>query len=784
MKTQMFRSASGAALLFCMAAAAPAFAQQAAPEQIPTPQADEPQADVGTSRVIVTGTNIVGSSESAALPVEVFTQEDNLKQGNQTALELVKSLTASGETLGEANIFIIGTQGYGSSNVNLRGLGGGRTLTIFNGRRFSQNTNMIPQAALARTEILKDGGAVIYGADATGGVVNFITRTDFDGLIADAEYKFIDGSDGDYNASVLWGKDFDNGNIMFSAEVSHRSELPLSKRDWAYHTYAENTSQYTPYANYSMYTLRNAAGGALGPVSDFTQAQCEQSGSGPVPGFFQANTFGAGLNTCWWNYPVHYIDIVDELDQVRTYLQVVNDLSDTVRFTASLAYGKSEADDISAVPGYNPNLGPAPAPGATNQFRVASSHPAFATFLAQNNVTTPGVAFADVTAPIFWGISGAPGWGDDGTTPTTQLENWNASAVLEGDFGSLGGGWLNTWKTSMTYNLYTTTTTQGDNVTYKIQEALNGFGGPNCHARDLVPDNFNIGDTNNDGVYTPAEIAAAREQFYATIGTQNAAEAGKNGCLYLNPFSNSFAKNAVFGGANPRYVAGLENDPALTEWIFDDRNQEDQTTNLTFDALVNGVTPINLAGGQVAWAAGAQWRQSEGREETTSPYLDPDVFPCQWPGQRPGQLGCSGVGESPYGFWTQDNQENTDQQQYSASSSLCAARSSRGLASAPPSTRWPACGIRCPGSRSVARTALTTPRRRPTSSPARSRARSCRSRAPTTRTCVARSNICPASSRKRRMSRTLAQSSPSTICRWMAACGSASTGSTSRSKTS
>src|SRR5690349_2153839 len=126
-KSVMLRGASSAALMF-WAAAIPAFAQQtpapATPVQIP--EAQETGADgAAVERVTITGSNIAGSSESAALPVEVFTQEDNRMQGNQTALELVKSLTASGETLGEANIFIVGTQGYGSSNVNLRGLGGG-----------------------------------------------------------------------------------------------------------------------------------------------------------------------------------------------------------------------------------------------------------------------------------------------------------------------------------------------------------------------------------------------------------------------------------------------------------------------------------------------------------------------------------------------------------------------------------------------------------------------------------------------------------------------------------
>jgi outer membrane receptor protein involved in Fe transport len=679
MKKRIFRSASSIALLVCISAGAAALAQEAPPavDQIPTAERAEPDAKI--DRVVVTGSNIAGSSESAALPVEVFSAEDNLKEGSRSALDLVKSLTSSGETTGEANIFIIGTAGYGSSNVNLRGLGGGRTLTIFNGRRFSQNTSMIPQAALARTEILKDGGAVIYGADATGGVVNFITRDDFDGLIIDGSDKFIDGSDGDWKASLLWGKDLPNGNIMFSTEYSHRSELPLYKRDFVYKSYQQNTAEYTPFSNYASYTLRNAAGGALGTpapaapgmgpgiaVADFSQSDCEST-NGPIPGFYDTAIFGAAGPACQWNYPLHYINIVDPVDQIRSYLQVKNDLSDSVHFFGSLAYGKSTADDISAVPGYNPNVGPAPSAGGFNQFRVPSNNPGFATFLNQSaarvsqlGIDPSQVAYADIFGPIFYGVSGAPGWGTHGTDPSTELENWNAVAALDGEFGHVAGKWLDTWKVSLTYNLSTTTTTQGDNITYKIQEALNGFGGPNCHAQDLVPDHFDTQslDTNHNGSVTI-------DEFYAVVGTQNAAAAGKNGCLYLNPFANAFAKNAVFGNANPRYVAGAENDPSLVNWIFDDRNAEDQSSQFIVDALFNGATPITLPGGEIAWAAGAQWRQSENRESTTSPYLDPKLFPCQWPGQKPGDVGCSPNGESPYGFWSQDEQTRTDRQQYS-----------------------------------------------------------------------------------------------------------------------
>ena len=185
LKDKRFQRVSMAALALGTWGIPAAYAQGSA--QAPAVERVQPKVDDTETedRVVVTGSNIAGAAESSALPVEVYTQEDNFKTGNQSTLEFIKSLSVVGSTVGETNQFQAGYGGIGSSSLNLRGLGGGRTLTIFNGRRFSENTNMIPSIALARTEILKDGGAVIYGADATGGVVNFITRDSFDGLIVD-----------------------------------------------------------------------------------------------------------------------------------------------------------------------------------------------------------------------------------------------------------------------------------------------------------------------------------------------------------------------------------------------------------------------------------------------------------------------------------------------------------------------------------------------------------------------------------------------------------------------
>ena len=121
------RGASSAAILVGLAGAFPAWAQDVQTVSQP-PAAETDDRD----RVIVTGSFIQGSAEDAALPVEVFSQEELEEQGAPTALEFAKSLTISGPTTGEAYYFS-GAALTGSVNYNLRGLGADKTLTLLTG---------------------------------------------------------------------------------------------------------------------------------------------------------------------------------------------------------------------------------------------------------------------------------------------------------------------------------------------------------------------------------------------------------------------------------------------------------------------------------------------------------------------------------------------------------------------------------------------------------------------------------------------------------------------------
>ncbi len=144
-------------------------------------------------RVEITGSSIKRIDGETPLPVEVLRRADIDKLGVTTAAELLQKLTANvgGLTDGASITDQSGNQ-RGFNGANLRGLGVSSTLVLLNGRRLANfaspgdnagvDLNIIPAGAIQRIEVLKDGASAIYGTDAMGGVINFITRRDFQGL--------------------------------------------------------------------------------------------------------------------------------------------------------------------------------------------------------------------------------------------------------------------------------------------------------------------------------------------------------------------------------------------------------------------------------------------------------------------------------------------------------------------------------------------------------------------------------------------------------------------------
>ena len=602
--------------------------------------------------IVVTGSLIRGTPVDAALPVEVYDVGELRAIGSPTALDFAKSLTASGPTTGEAYYFSDAVL-TGNVQYNLRGIGADKTLVLFNGRRIAQNSSIIPSIALERIEVLKDGAAVTYGADATGGVVNFITRDDYRGFEIGGSYMAIDGSDGDYGLEMMGGFGNDRANVMWAAEWSHRSELDTTDRSFSHRPYGENPAPWSSLTNLARWfahgpppaiptdaVTSSAPTGEYGPLLgvalDFTQDSCEAVGG------IYAGT------SCNYGYGPYY-NIVEDNDIYRLFGQVTASLTDNMEFYARAAYARVRTPHAYGSPSQPVVRGPSLVDGLVGQFYVPRTSPYWDEFAARSGLDQaacynglppiPDVlpfgcppiqgATAITYRAFAHGGNDVFAQGNSHSTPR-DIDNryWHVSAGLNGVFENGIG-----YDFGVTYNETYNTNTNPDIIAYRLQEALNGFGGPNCNAADLDPNRF---------------------------GTQNPAAAGTNGCLWFNPFASNFAGQPVLGLGNPSHVPGSENPAELVEWLFDRRSEEEVINSITVDLVFSGEAPaVTLPGGPVAWGVGAQWRQLDSRETVDSPFYNGSQ-PCIWPAEQgqfprapdaPDFNGCASPGPGPFQFF-------------------------------------------------------------------------------------------------------------------------------------
>ncbi|MBY5990843.1 TonB-dependent receptor [Ferrimonas balearica] len=191
-------------------------------------------------RIEVTGSRIKRTDLETASPISVFSSEDIANSGVSTLEDFVQTIPAINGGA-EGSSINNGSRGY--ATASLRGLGSGRTLVLINGRRFaSGDLNSIPTAYVERVEVLRDGASTIYGSDAIAGVINFITKKDFEGVEFNAQYDITGEGDGDKTLfSVTTGASNDRGNVVLSLQYTERkaiyqgdrefSECPIFERD-------------------------------------------------------------------------------------------------------------------------------------------------------------------------------------------------------------------------------------------------------------------------------------------------------------------------------------------------------------------------------------------------------------------------------------------------------------------------------------------------------------------------------------------------------------------------
>jgi len=226
--------------------------------------AQEGEGAVELEEITVTGSRIPARNLISASPVTTVSNEEIAFQGVTRIEDMLNRLPQVYAAQG-AN------QANGATNtatVDLRGLGSNRTLVLMNGRRLpagspldsnlSADLNQIPSALIDRVEILTGGASAAYGSDAVAGVVNFITKTDFEGFSLDYQYSYYNSSntnsvvnglaeargfalpessvnDGFTNdVSIMIGANTANGagNVTMYAGYRDIKAVTSGKRDW------------------------------------------------------------------------------------------------------------------------------------------------------------------------------------------------------------------------------------------------------------------------------------------------------------------------------------------------------------------------------------------------------------------------------------------------------------------------------------------------------------------------------------------------------------------------
>ena len=225
------RICAGGAAIGAVLMALPAQAQQ---------ESNQPM-----QRVEITGSSIKRLVAQSSLPITSIRAEDFARQGLATAQEVLATIPMNQTSQSASQS--VGSGTGGRTVADLRGLGGDKTLVLLNGRRLANHPffadtvdlNIIPIAALDRVDVLRDGASAIYGTDAIGGVINFITKRSYTGMAATVEaFVPTDSGGGDeqrLNVTGGWGElSTDGYNFLAVLDAHRQSALRSVDRDFSH----------------------------------------------------------------------------------------------------------------------------------------------------------------------------------------------------------------------------------------------------------------------------------------------------------------------------------------------------------------------------------------------------------------------------------------------------------------------------------------------------------------------------------------------------------------------
>jgi iron complex outermembrane receptor protein len=326
-------------------------------------QAQDQDGEETLEEIVVTGTHIKGLSEKV-LPVTVMNSEAIQNTGAVNMQDILSYIPSISDfEFDDSNNGTNGARGDVAA-VNMRGLGSGNTLVMLNGRRMvvhpvaqtinsvpvvSYNVNSIPSSAVQRIEVLRDGAAPLYGADAIAGVINFVPKTDYQGLAISGKMASGDTSYDETEMEAAGGFAFNEGRsrVGLYATWYSRSHVPISElgelyyeldrrqldaipESWRGDSQLNNTSSRTPYAVFQR--------GVLNPDGSWSSAGT--SHIDPVTGDVTAGSLSSAYNynfneTAW---------VTSENDRMNAMVTFNHEFSDTLELFADAFYYDSSTE--------------------------------------------------------------------------------------------------------------------------------------------------------------------------------------------------------------------------------------------------------------------------------------------------------------------------------------------------------------------------------------------------------------------------------------------------------
>ena len=551
----------GLTLSACFAAIShPVFAQQ-------PPQ----QANQVIEEVVVTGTYIRRQSQlDSPSPLVTVGYEDIEDLGINEISDIIERMTINTGSQNSPDAF---TQNFttGTTNINLRGLGVSSTLVMLNSRRqvqsaaatnrgnnFVDTSALPPMIAFDRIETLKDGATALYGSDAVAGVVNFITRSDFEGFNLQLDFQTVDEHPSeDRQISGLYGVGNDRTHLLAAFSLLDRS--PLSTADRRLSGPTDDLSSvgspgtfllpslpgnpaFAPVWTAAFDSNFNGIADAFEPLQGlppvpgaqlpgFADQDCVAIAARDpkvVPGIVQSVPSpegDIGIGSCQFDFG-EFWHLIPEEQRTSAYLELTHNFSDRLDGRLELHWAENSVERNNS-----------PSFPKTEATPISVNHP--------DNI---------YGADVRW-VGRMIGGGGTAATSIHDSDTWRMAASLTGDINDRWG-----WDAGVQLSENEFFNAVEDTLVDRLRSALIGLGGPDCDATTGMP---GVGD-----------------------------------CQYFNPFGSALTGT------------GTVNSPQLIDFIQGRFSYVANSELLTFDGVITGEIG-EIAGGPVGIAVGAQLRDEE-----------------------------------------------------------------------------------------------------------------------------------------------------------------------------